>query len=297
MKLTIIGFGEAGQAIAEGLRAENVAVDVSCFDIKSSNPDAAANLATAAKRLGVQNAPTLDAALLRAEVVFSTVTAGSALDVAGAVAAIDRAKRPTLRAFFDMNSVAPSTKQAEAALLEAAGIAYVDTAVMAPIQTRLHRTPMLLAGPGASQWSGTLAAWGMDVRVVGAEVGRASSIKMLRSVMIKGLEALTAEMGLAAAKAGVAEEVIASLNASFPGTDWEQKTSYNLERMATHGVRRAEEMEEVVKTLLDLGINPELSQGTVRRQRRFGESGLVLSGAEEPLKARAERVFNQLNEV
>ncbi|MAV47473.1 MAG: NAD(P)-dependent oxidoreductase [Alphaproteobacteria bacterium TMED89] len=174
VKLTIIGFGEAGQAIAEGLRAENVAVDVSCFDIKSSNPDAAANLATAAKRLGVQNAPTLDAALLRAEVVFSTVTAGSALDVAGAVAAIDRAKRPTLRAFFDMNSVAPSTKQAEAALLEAAGIAYVDTAVMAPIHTRLHRTPMLLAGPGASQWSGTLAAWGMDATPIKMACAHAS---------------------------------------------------------------------------------------------------------------------------
>ena len=136
----------------------------------------------------------------------------------------------------------------------------------------------------------------MDVRVVGDEVGRASSIKMLRSVMIKGLEALTAEMGLAAVEAGVEKEVIASLNASFPGIDWDQRTAYNLERMATHGIRRAEEMEEVVKTLKDLGIQPEITEGTVRRQRRFGESDLDLRDSDESLAERARITIAKMQE-
>lgn len=297
MNLTIIGFGEAGQAIAEGLRTEGQGPAITCYDIKTHDPALAPTLDHAATQLGVRNAPSLADAVAQADAVFSTVTAGSALAVAEAVAGIPADERPVLQTFFDMNSVAPSTKQQEASLLEAVGVAYIDTAVMAPIHPRLHRTPILLAGPDAQDQLQRLTGWGMDAQVVGSAVGRASSIKMLRSVMIKGLEALTAEMGLAAEKAGVSEEVIASLNASFPGTDWGQKTAYNLERMTTHGVRRAEEMEEVVKTLRDLGISPELTEGTVRRQRRFGRSEARLAETEETLAARAAAVFQALDEI
>lgn len=294
MKLCIIGFGEAGQAIAQGLRADNPGLSLACYDIKTDQPDTAAALAEAAQALGVRNHGSLVEALAGAEIILSTVTAGSALDVAKAVAAL---KPAAARAFLDMNSVAPGTKRDEAALLEAAGLAYVDTAVMAPIHPRLHKTPMLLAGPQAGDLAALLQGWQMDVRVVGDDVGRASSIKMLRSVMVKGLEALTAEMGLAAVKAGVEDEVIASLNASFPGIDWDQRTAYNLERMATHGIRRAEEMEEVVKTLEDLGVMPELTEGTVRRQRRFGASSLDLRDSKERLSTRARLTLEKMQDL
>jgi 3-hydroxyisobutyrate dehydrogenase-like beta-hydroxyacid dehydrogenase len=293
MTLTIIGFGEAGQAIAEGLLSGSNPPSIACFDIKTFDPGEAVGIEQVAERLGVCNTGSLSEALAGAEFIISTVTAGSALDVAHAIAAL----KPEARAFFDMNSVAPSTKQTEAGVLEAVGVAYIDTAVMAPIHPRLHRTPMLLAGPQAEALGHVLADWGMDARVVGAEVGRASSIKMLRSVMVKGLEALTAEMGLAAVRAGVKDEVIASLNASFPGIDWEERTAYNLERMTTHGVRRAEEMEEVVQTLTDLGVEAELTAGTVRRQRRFGASGVILDDETQSLEQRAAAIFAKLTSI
>ncbi len=98
--------------------------------------------------------------------------------------------------------------------------------------------------------SGTAALpGGGSVAIVPGAVGAASSIKMIRSVMVKGLEALTAECFLAADAAGVTEAVRASLDASWPGTDWGAKADYNLERMMAHGIRRAAEMEEVAKTL------------------------------------------------
>ncbi|MGB1161504.1 MAG: DUF1932 domain-containing protein [Alphaproteobacteria bacterium] len=292
MKLTIIGFGEAGRAIAQGLREEAKAPEISCFDIKTNDPAQAEVIEQAAESLKVRNCATLEQAVEDAGFLISTVTAGSAMDVARAVCDLS----PPAKAFFDMNSVAPGTKRAEAELIESAGIAYVDTAVMAPIHPRLHKTPMLLAGPAAEDYAAVLTGWNMDVRVVGEAVGRASSIKMLRSVMIKGLEALTAEMGLAAEKAGVSDEVIGSLNASFPGIDWAQRTAYNLERMTTHGIRRAEEMEEVVKTLEELGISPELSRGTVKRQRRFGESKVILNSDELSLKINSHKIFAKMDE-
>ena len=293
MKLAILGFGEAGQAIAQGLQGESAGPDLACFDIKTLDPAQAKAITAAADKMNVANSPNLEEALNGAEFVFSTVTAGSAMDVAKAVARV----RPDLQAYFDMNSVAPSTKAQEARVLEGVGIAYIDTAIMAPIYPKLHKTPTLLAGTTAQRQAEVLTAWGMDVRVVGQDVGRASSIKMLRSVMIKGLEALTAEMGLAAEKAGVTDEVIASLNTSFPGTDWEERTAYNLERMTTHGIRRAEEMEEVVKTLEDLGINPELTSGTVRRQRRFGQGSLNLNDTNPSLPDYARKIFAEFDEI
>ncbi len=78
---------------------------------------------------------------------------------------------------------------------------------------------------------------------------------MVRSVMVKGIEALTAEMILAADAAGVTEGVLASL-----GGDWAAKADYNLDRMLAHGTRRAAEMEEVAQTLQELGIDPLMTR-------------------------------------
>jgi len=112
-----------------------------------------------------------------------------------------------------------------------------------------------------------------NVRVVEGAVGRASSIKMIRSVMVKGIEALTAECVLAADRAGVLGEVLASLDASPPPTDWKTRADYNLDRMLEHGLRRAAEMEEVVKTLDALGTGSAMTRGTVVRQLEIGSLG------------------------
>ena len=97
---------------------------------------------------------------------------------------------------------------------------------------------------------------------------------MIRSVMVKGIEALTAECVLAADAAGVIEEVLASLDASPPQPGWHARADYNLDRMMVHGLRRAAEMEEVVKTLDALGTGSEMTRGTVARQRALGSLGL-----------------------
>ena len=81
------------------------------------------------------------------------------------------------------------------------------------------------------------------------------------------------ECFLAAARAGVVEEVAASLKNNFPGLDWKKLIPYNLERMARHGERRAAEMEEVVATLPELGVEPLMAAATVKRQREMGRIG------------------------
>jgi len=105
------------------------------------------------------------------------------------------------------------------------------------------------------------------------EIGAAAALKMIRGVMIKGIEALTAECFLAAHRAGIGPEVAASLKNNYPTLDWDKVIAYNLERMASHGIRRAEEMEQVAATLRELGVAPLMTEAIVRRQREMGELG------------------------
>lgn len=91
---------------------------------------------------------------------------------------------------------------------------------MAPILPLGHKTPMLVATPEADAVQFILNRIGMGARLVGPDIGTAAAIKLIRSIMIKGMEALAIECALAGVKSGAAEEVFGSLDESFPGFGW-----------------------------------------------------------------------------
>ena len=121
-----------------------------------------------------------------------------------------------------------------------------------------------------------LEALPMSVTVAGEEVGRASAIKLVRSIMVKGLEALTAECALAAAAAGVADDVFPSLKDGHPEIDVPARAAYNFERMSVHGARRAAEMEECAAMLSDLGLPNVMATGTVHWQSKIASMKLPM---------------------
>ena len=264
--IAFIGFGEAGQAIASGLREAGIE-RIAAWDILFPAAEGA-KLKDAAATIGVRCAVSAADAVHGADAIISAVTAASSVDAARSVKA-RVAQQPF---FLDINSVSPGRKQETAKLLGDAA-RYVDVAVLAPIYPARHQTPMLLAGPYTDAIAPVLAALGMRVSIAGTETGAAAAIKMVRSVMIKGIEALTLECFLAAARAGVVDEVAASMKNNYPDLDWGKVIAYNLERMAMHGERRAAEMEEVAQTLRELGVEPLMTAATVKRQREMGEIG------------------------
>jgi len=264
--IAFIGFGEAGQAIASGLREAGIE-RIAAWDILFPAAEGA-KLKDAAATIGVRCAVSAADAVHGADAIISAVTAASSVDAARSVKA-RVAQQPF---FLDINSVSPGRKQETAKLLGDAA-RYVDVAVLAPIHPARHQTPMLLAGPHAAAVAPAMSALGMRVTLAGSEIGAAAAIKMVRSVMIKGIEALTLECFLAAARAGVVDEVAASMKNNYPGLDWTEVVPYNLERMANHGERRAAEMEESADTLRELGVEPLMTMATVRRQREMGQIG------------------------
>jgi 3-hydroxyisobutyrate dehydrogenase-like beta-hydroxyacid dehydrogenase len=287
-RLAFIGMGEAGSAIVTGWGRRGDR-SIRAYDIKSDDPATAALMADRYRSLGVEGARSPAEAVEGAEMVFCTVTADQA--VVAAEAAAPHLARGTF--WCDLNSCAPSSKRRAAEAIEAAGGRYVDVAVMAPVHPKLNMVPLLIAGPHAEAAAPLLTELPMAPRVVAGEVGAASSIKMIRSVMVKGLEALTAECLLAAVAAGVEDEVLASLMRSHPGTDWPRQAAYNFERAMVHGERRAAEMEEVAKTLADLGLPNRMASATVDWQRSIARAGAAVPEAREKAAPRdfAERLL------
>lgn len=261
---SLVGFGEAGQAFAQP--------GVAAFDIATENVHTRLHKIAEFERADVRWSATPAGALAHADLVLCLVTADQALAAAQRCA-------PLLRQgalWLDMNSVAPGTKREAAQAIEAAGGRYVDVAVMSPVLPARLSVPLLVAGPHAAPAVEALRAYGFTkISIAGPMVGDASAIKMIRSVMIKGLEALTAECVLAAERAGVREAVLASLDASWKEQGWAERADYNLDRMLAHGTRRAAEMEEVAKTLSDLGVDPAMTRGTIQRQREMGALGMT----------------------
>lgn len=289
--LGFVGFGEAAAAFVEGW-GEQRPGRVTAYDIKTDAEDPEVRAAKHADyaRWDVAGCDTPAQALSDRRVVFSLVTADQAF--AAAETAAGGIARDTL--YLDCNSCAPGTKRRSARLIELAGARYVDVAVMAPVHPALHKTPLLLSGPHAEPALQRLTALGMVAEVVPGDVGAASAVKMIRSVFVKGLEALVTEGVLAACEAGVDERVLDSLEASYPGFGWKERSAYMLERVTTHGIRRAAEMREVALTVDELGLSSDMARATVAWQQRVGELGIRAEPGD--YRQRAETVLQRLRE-
>lgn len=248
-RLAFIGFGEAARAFTRSLR-DVAPLEVAAYDILvHADTSEARALREAAAGLGVRLVCSACEAIAQAQLVFSAVTAGACTE-----ALAEPYGRPTHpHVLVDINSVTAGRKAANAALVRQSGAFYLDMAVMAPVSPLGHRTPSLVAGdlePGLA----ALRALDFRVEPLGPEVGSAASVKMMRSLFVKGLEALTVQTLAAAAASGCAGRVFDSLAASYAGLDLAQFAPYQFERVATHGKRRAEEVREVSQALRDLGF-------------------------------------------
>jgi hypothetical protein len=255
----LAGYGEVGRILAEDLRKQDVAV--MAYDLKLDN-DQGRVLREHAAAHGVTLAASHADLAVRADFIVSAVTASQAVPAAQACA-------PSLKKgawFLDFNSASPGAKQRAAALIDGQGGRYVEGAVMTSIPPYRIKVPLLLGGKGAAELAPLLVALGFDAKLASDELGVASAVKMCRSVMIKGLEAMVIESFTTARAYGIEDAVLASLAETFPGINWEKQGAYFFQRAIEHGRRRSEEVREVAETVREIGLVPWSAQGTAERQ-------------------------------
>lgn len=251
-RIGIIGYGEAGRAFGAGLA--KAGATVAAYDILVPTPDGAAIRANAAAD-GVAVRATAGEAIDGAAIVLSLVPADAARAVAAEAAGHLRAGQ----LFMDMNSVSPREKETGAALVEASGARYVEATIMAPVVENGVASEVLLAGPAAPEALRLLHPFGMVLSVVGDRFGAAAAVKLCRSVIVKGIEAIVVESMLAARQYGADGAVLASLQKSDPEIDWAARADYVFERVLRHGRRRAAEMRFAGEAVSDAGYPPRLS--------------------------------------
>ncbi|MGX1741322.1 DUF1932 domain-containing protein [Bosea sp. NPDC055353] len=260
--IAFIGFGEVGQTFSRGLMA-NGATGIRAYDLLFDSA-AGRRLEDAALQIGVGRGATPAEACAQADFIFSAVTADRAEAVAAEAA---RWLKPG-QIFVDVNSAAPSTKQRAAQAVAASGADYVEAAVMAPVLKPGLKVSILAGGPKAEAASGVLNALGMNLTPVSEQFGRASAMKLCRSIVIKGLEALMVDCAAACETWDVKDPVFASLHATFPSIDFHALSVDMRERVATHGVRRAAEMREAAEMLAAAGLAPGLASAVADAQQR-----------------------------
>jgi 3-hydroxyisobutyrate dehydrogenase-like beta-hydroxyacid dehydrogenase len=255
----LVGYGEVGRILAEDLRQQ--LVRVRAYDLKLGGEQAGA-LREHAASFGVALASSHADLAAQSDFIVSAVTASQAVPVAEACApAVKKAAW-----YLDFNSASPGAKQRAAALIDGQGGRYVEGAVMTSIPPYRIKVPLLLGGHGAAELAPLLVELGFDAKVASDKLGVASAVKMCRSVMIKGLEAMVIESFTTARAYGVEDALLASLKETFPGIDWEKQGAYFFQRVIEHGRRRSEEVREVAETVREAGLTPWSSQGTAERQ-------------------------------
>lgn len=261
MKIAFIGYGEAARAFTDTLKGKGEAEFTAAYDILQDE-----SIASEARSRGLRFDASVEVAIADADWIFAAVTADQSLEAARSALAYLKPGQ----LYIDINSVSPGRKKETAALVEATGAVYLDMAVMAPVHPRGHATPVLLAGKTAKELEPILAAHGFAYETVSADVGDATAIKMVRSMFVKGLEALTVEVMLAARSSGCLDRVMGSLAETFPGLGWPKNVEYMFERTLRHGIRRAAEMREVAKTYDEIGLVGRLADAIADVQQNQG---------------------------
>ena len=269
-RLGFVGFGEAAFHLAKGLREAGVKRTFA-YDVNTHTPRLGDKIQERARETRTELVEFSAALAASTDIIISAVTADQAAD-----AAEQTAPYMTPRHLYaDLNSVSPRVKQKVGETVSRSGGRFVEVAVMGPIPPQLHKTPMLIGGAAAPEFQEMFAPYGMRMEVVSTDqIGRAAAVKMFRSVIYKGLEALILECVLGASRYGAEDRVFASLAESFPGIDWKKLADYMVGRVVVHGARRAREMEEVARTLEELGIEPIMAAAAARRMDWAADLGL-----------------------
>jgi 3-hydroxyisobutyrate dehydrogenase-like beta-hydroxyacid dehydrogenase len=260
-RIGLVGYGEVGKIFSAGLKAR--AQTMGAWDLKFAAPATREEQRAHAANAQVTAHGSMRELCEASDLVISAVTASNTLAVAQEAAQFIRPGT----VFLDLNSASPGTKQQAAAAIDGAGAHYVEAGVMTSVPPYGIKVPMLLGGARAAELAELLQSWGMDAKAVSEKLGVASAIKMCRSVMIKGLEALVIESYTTARAYGVEDHVLPTLQETFPSIDWSQQGAYFFSRVVQHGQRRAEEMREAANTVKEAGFEPFMASATAAKQQ------------------------------
>jgi len=299
--IALLGFGEAGTAIARGLAAEgrwrgvskpgdNAPRRLIAIDTALDKDPRGTALGNEARKLDIAISADYTAALSEADLVISAVQGEFAIDAA-------RAAAPLLKQgahYLDLCTVTGKMSDEDRAEIEKGGGRYIDVAVMGGFFSSGIKAQMLVAGGGAEPVVSWMNDNGFVAQYLGPKPGSASSVKMLRSVIVKGIEALAVESFVAAERQGILPEVMACLG-DIDARTFAGSLVMLMQTHVVHAHRRWEEMGLVARTLRETGVDPLMTEAIEKSHRRTVDAHIApadgkVPSLEDALKLLSEKV-------
>jgi 3-hydroxyisobutyrate dehydrogenase len=264
MKIAVIGLGEVGRCYARAFVDGKIAIEA----CETHVSPAARQLADA---VGINVHPGPGTWMADADIVVSAVTGGAAVDAARA--AFPFMARGAI--FADFSTASPDemrTANDEACIL---GLRFVDVAIMGGITLTGAKTPLLFAGSGADDLATAIAPIGAKTRIMAdAQPGDAVMMKLLRSVFMKGLEALSVECLTLAEIVGLKAQLYENL-ADFDQAPLPDFLDMLVRTHVIHAARRYHEVEAAEVQLVAFGFEPRVTSAV---KSLFDRSRKALEG-------------------
>jgi len=284
IKIGFIGFGEVATEFSKGFQQSGL-FEVWVYDKILRDPLRKRRVEERATELNVKLAGDIDSLTKGCEIVLSTVTVDAAVEVAKDTAPfLDKQKT-----YVDLNSTSPGMKREIAHIIKKTGANFIEGAILGAISSYGFRVPIMVCGKRVEKFQNLMNRIGMNMTYVGQVIGKASTIKMLRSVFAKGVEALLLEMLQGAVRYGVENYVMEDICKYMDSSSFLLIANNWLTTHAIHAKRRFMEMEQVVKTLREIGINPVMATATKKKLKASVDLKL-----EEFFKGREPEDYHQV---
>lgn len=254
MKLGIIGFGEVGTSLCEGLKREGL-TDIKIYDKLYNQPKYAEMLSKKAKNIKIELVPNNRILIEKSDIIFAVTTAEVALDTANeALPWLD-----SKHIYVDLNSANPSIKEIISKKVESKRAIFIDGAIMGAPRKELHKTPIVISGKETKPFLDFGKRWHMNLRVVGEKPGQASTVKLIRSIWAKGIEALFLETFHAAETYKVTYFILESIKSMMSENEIGNLINQLVTSDVIHSKRRSYEMKMAAEVLEKSGIDNTMS--------------------------------------
>lgn len=224
---------------------------------------------TRATEAGFRDAGTLDDLVREADLILSVLVPSEARGVGSDVAAAMQRTGAT-PIFVDCNAIAPATVRAIESDIRGAGGGFIDAGIIGgPPKVPGGPTRFFCSGPDTSAFE-ALRDHGLQVRVVGPEIGQASGLKMVYAAGTKGTTALWTELLVAARAMGLLDALVAE----FGSDSTASRQMNHIPTMPRRARRWVGEMEEIASTFESLGLTPRILEGASDMYRFIGDTRL-----------------------
>ncbi len=279
LAISFIGYGELARAWCGCLSSQQVQ-NLRAFVRRPTSTTPGAQMNSLVTAGTVQLCTDLGESIDGADVVIAAVPGVALVDVASRCAPILGERT----IYVDVTSGAPDHKKAAAAAVSESGATYVDAAVMGTVQQYGLQMPIFASGTGAAQWEALFSGFGARITVLPGPAGDAARLKLVRSVYMKGRDALIVEMMVAAHRYGVEQEVIASIPPQAGAEAFDALVARVLTGLEKHSLRRADELAAAAEVLKQVGVHPTMTEAAAAQFRAFQRLGTDSEPAQPPAR-------------